>query len=124
MNGFSNDAYYLFFSTLANRTRLAIVDALIDGPKSASEISKILEHDQGDIDDNLKQLEKCVLLTSESRGKERVYTLNLEIMEPISEAIEFHTAKHCPGLRECIPQDKLRKYMKREAAKVTFIEHE
>jgi DNA-binding transcriptional ArsR family regulator len=124
MNGFSNEAYYLFFATLANRTRLAIIDVLRDGPKNVSEISTALKHNQSVIAANLEKLEKCVLVISETSGNERLYSLNQEIIEPLSEALEFHTAKHCPGLRVCIPPEKLREYMKKEAAKETFIEHE
>lgn len=124
MKDFSNDAYYLFFSTLANRTRLAIIDVLKDGPKTISEISETLNQEQDVVSDNLKQLEKCVLVVSESSGNGRLFSLNKEIIEPLSEALEFHTAKHCPGMRECVPQEMLRRYMKKEAAKETFIEHE
>jgi DNA-binding transcriptional ArsR family regulator len=123
MKDCSNDAYYLFFSTLANRTRLAIVDVLKDGPKNISQISAALNQEQSTVSANLKQLEKYVLVTSESSGDYRLYSLNKEIIEPLFHALEFHVAKHCPGLRECIPQEKLREYMKKEATKEIFIEH-
>jgi len=124
MKDFSNEAYYLFFSTLANRTRLAIIDVLKDGPKNTLEIAGSLRQEQSMISANINQLEKCALLKSESSGNIRLYSLNKEIVEPLSEILEFHVAKHCPGLRECIPQQKLREYMLKEAAKETFIEHE
>ena len=124
MKDFSNEAYYLFFSTLANRTRLAIIDVLKDGPKSVSEISSALKQGQDIVSANLKPLEKCALVISEISGNIRLYSLNKEIIEPLSNALEFHTAKYCPGLRQCIPQEKLREYMKKEAIKETFIEHE
>ncbi len=124
MKDFSNEAYYQFFSTLASRIRLAIVDVLKDGPRSISEISAALNLEQSIAAFNVKQLEKCVLVVSEGSGNNRLYSLNKEIVEPLAEALEFHVAKHCPGLRECVPQEKLRDYMKNEAAKETFIEHE
>jgi len=124
MKSFSNEAYYLFFSALANRTRLAVIDVLKDGPKSISEISGALEQGQDIVSANLKQLEKCILVISETSGNEKLYSLNKEIVEPLSEVLEFHTAKHCPGLRECIPQEKLKDYLKKEAAEEIFIVHE
>ena len=124
MKEFSNEAYYLFFSTLANRTRLAIIDALKDHPMNVSQISTTIKQEQAIISVNLKQLEKSVLVISEISGNERLYSLNKEIVETLAHVLELHTAKHCPGLRECIPQEKLRDYMKKEAAKDTFIEHE
>jgi len=124
MNDFSNEAYFLLFSTLGNRTRLAIIDTLKDGPKSISQISASLQQEADIVSENLKPLEKCVLITSEVGENQTIYSLNKEIVEPLSHALEHHTAKHCPGLRECIPKEKLRDYMKKEAAKATFIKHE
>ena len=123
MEDFSNEAYYQFFSALANRTRLAIIDALKEGDKNVSEISSTLKHEPEDILQNLKVLEHCVLVLSEGSGEKKRYTLNKEVLAPLSEILAFHSSKHCPGLRECIPEEKLREYMKREAAKKTFIEH-
>jgi len=124
MKDFSNEAYYLFFSTMANRTRLAIIDVLKDGPKNTSEIAAALKQGQSTVSANLNQLEKCVVVKSVSSGNVRLYSLNKEIVGPLSDILEFHMAKHCPGLRECISQEKLREYMKKEATKETFIEHE
>jgi DNA-binding transcriptional ArsR family regulator len=124
MKEFCNEAYYMFFSTLANRTRLAIIDVLEDGPKSVSEISEALEQEEKVISFNLKPLEKCVIVLSEGSGKDKRYSLNREIIEPLSEHLSFHVDKHCPGFKECIPPDKLKEYMKAEAAKITYIEHE
>jgi len=124
MKDFSNEAYYMFFSTLANRTRLAILDVLKDGIKNIPEISAALNQEQTTVSANLKQLEKCVLVISKSEGNERLYSLNKEIVEPLANILEFHTTKHCPGQRECIPYERLKDYMKKEAATELFIEHE
>jgi len=121
MKDFSNEAYYLLFSALANRTRLAIIDVLKDDPKSISEISAALKQEQDTVSVNLKPLEETVLVISKSLGNERLYSLNKEIIEPLADILEFHTAKHCPGLRECIPQEKLGEYMKKEAGKWTYL---
>jgi DNA-binding transcriptional ArsR family regulator len=123
MENFSNEAYYLFFSTLSNRTRLAIIDVLREGPKNISGISEALEQNETTVAYNLKRLEHSALLRSESLGKEKLYSLNREIIEPLSELLAFHTNKYCPRLKNCIPPEKLKEYMKKEAAKETFIEH-
>ncbi len=124
MENFSNEAYYIFFSTLANRTCLAIIDVLREGPKNISGISEVLEQDETAVSYNLKRLERSAFLRSEGSGKEKLYSLNREIIEPLSEILSFHTNKYCPKLKNCIPPNKLREYMKKEAAKETFIEHE
>jgi DNA-binding transcriptional ArsR family regulator len=124
MEDFCNEAYFLFFSALANRTRLAILDVLKGGPKTVSEISVALKQEQTIISNNLNQLEKIALVLPENSGKQKRYSLNMEIIEPLFHLLSFHIAKHCPGLKECIPQERLREYMKKEAAKETYIEHE
>ena len=124
MENFSNEAYYLFFSSLANRTRLAIIDVIAEGPKNISEIAKDLEQEENTVVANINRLEHCALLRSEGSGKAKIYSLNLEIVAPLSELLAFHSSKYCPGLKNCIPQEKLKVYMKTEAAKATFIEHE
>ena len=123
MKEFSNEAYYLIFSTLANRTRLAIIDTLRELPKTISEISTEIKQEQNIVSANLKQLEKCGLIISKISENKQVYSLNREIVEHLAHILELHTAKHCPGLMECIPQEKLKEYMKKEAAKETFVEH-
>ena len=123
MEKFSNEAYYRFFFALANRTRLAIVDILRENSKTNSEIANTLKQEPKIIQQNLEVLEKCMLIRSEDAETEKQYVLNKEIIEPLSEILSFHTSKYCPGLRECIPKEKLREYMKQEAAKTTYIEH-
>jgi DNA-binding transcriptional ArsR family regulator len=124
MENFSNEAYYRFFSALANRTRLAIIDVLKEEAKTLSEISKALKQAPDIIRQNLEVLEHCILVRSEDSGKDKLYALNKEILEPLSELLAFHASKHCPGLKECIPEKKLREYMKQEASKKMYVEHE
>ena len=124
MKEFCNEAYYLIFSTMANRTRLAIIDVLKDGPKTISEISKTLGQEENVIADNLKPLMKCAIVLPQGSGKEKTYCLNKEFIEELSELLAFHVDKYCPGFKECIPPEKLKEYMKAEAAKITYIEHE
>ena len=124
MKEFSNEAYYLLFSALANRTRLAIIDFQKDGPSNILEISNSLKENQKIISENLEKLEKCVLVISQNSGKEKLYSLNNEVIEPLSHVLELHTSKYCPGLTKCIPKEKLKEYMKKEASKKIFIEHQ
>ena len=124
MKEFCNEAYYLIFATLANRTRLAIIDTLKDGLKTLPEISRNLEQEENVIAHNLKPMINCAIVLSEGSGKEKTYCLNKEFIEELSELLAFHVDKYCPGFKECIPPEKLKEYMKAEAAKTTYIEHE
>jgi len=123
LEDFSNEAYFLFFSALANRTSLAIIDVLSAGPKNISGLSEALEHDETAVAAILHRLENLALLRAEGSGREKVYSLNMEILAPLSELLTFHTSKYCPNLKICISPEKLKEYMKKEAAKGTFIEH-
>ena len=123
MKPFSNEDYYLFFSTLANGTRLAIIDVLKDGPKTIFEISKILDLNEATITQNLKPLESFTIVNSKKIGKENLFSINKEIVEPLSEILSFHVNKYCPGLEKCITPNKLKEYLKQEASKKTYIEH-
>ena len=123
MKPFSNEAYYLFFSALANRTRLAIIDVLRDSPKTTLEISKILDQEEATITHNLKLLESSNIVNFQKSDNESLYSLNKEIVEPLSEMLSFHVNKYCPGLEKCIPPKKLKEFMKQEAEKTTFIKH-
>ena len=101
-----------------------MIDALKDDHKSISEISATLEQEENIIAHNLKPLEKCAIVLSEGSGKKKHYSLNKEVIAPLSELLAFHVDKYCPRFKECIPPEKLKEYMKAEAAKTTYIEHE
>jgi DNA-binding transcriptional ArsR family regulator len=124
MKEFCTEAYYMIFTALANRTRLAIIDVLKERPKTMTEISKALGQEEKIIRHNLTPLLNCALLLSAGSGKERTFCLNKEMIEPLSELLEFHVDKYCPGFTKCVPAEKLKEYMKAEAARTTYIEHE
>jgi predicted transcriptional regulator len=119
MKEFSNEAYYLIFNTLANRTRLALIDTLKESCKTIPDISRALEQDETIIGNNIKPLIHCAIILSQGSGKEKTYCLNKEFIVELSELLEFHVDKHCPKLKECIPPEKLKELMKAEAAKPT-----
>jgi DNA-binding transcriptional ArsR family regulator len=93
---------YGFFSTLANPTRLAIMEKLRSGPMNVSTIAVELSQEQSMISHNLMPLERCALVYSERKGKERVYSLNTETMEKMFEAVENHSKKFCPAKGKCV----------------------
>jgi len=119
-----NETCHLFFSTLANPTRLAILEILQDGSKNVAEISKAIGHEQSMISHNLKPLEDCAFVFSERQGKTHVYRLNKEIIEPLFELFNFHASKYCPNGKECISINGYAKYKKKEAEQALYINHE
>jgi DNA-binding transcriptional ArsR family regulator len=92
-----SDRCYLFFSTLANPTRLGILEVLRESPKNVTQIAKRLKQEQSMISHNLKPLTRCRFVFVKKKGKKRIYSLNRETLEPIYEIIDNHTKKYCPN---------------------------
>jgi DNA-binding transcriptional ArsR family regulator len=97
-----NTTCSLFFSTLSNPTRLAIVELLRGGPRNVTEISKALAQDQTMVSHNLRPLVRCRFVFAERRWKEKIYSLNKESMEPLFDLIANHARKYCPRRGKCL----------------------
>jgi DNA-binding transcriptional ArsR family regulator len=92
---------YGFFSTLANPTRLAILETLRNNSLNVTTLAETLGQEQSMISHNLKTLERCNLIACERRGKEKVYSINTETVEGIFRLVENHAANHCPFHGAC-----------------------
>ncbi len=90
-----HDAYDIFFETLGNRRRLKIVEELIKGSKSVSQIVKAAGFEQSNVSHNLRRLERCGFVKAEKEGKKRVYSLNKETIQPLMLLINKHVNKFC-----------------------------
>lgn len=111
MNNYSNvvrllkkglaDLCYGFLSTLANPTRLAIMERLYEADMNVKELSAALGQDQSMISHNLKKLVSCNLAYSTPRGKSAIYSLNRETAEAIFKTAQDHAQKHCPYKGRC-----------------------
>ena len=95
------DLCYGFFSTLANPTRLAIIEHLNTRPMSVSELVEALGQEQSMISHNLRPLTQCKFVTRKREGKNNVYYLNHETMDPILVAVENHAEKFCLNGANC-----------------------
>jgi len=105
-----------FFSTLANPTRLAILELLRDGPRNVTEISEALNQEQSMISHNLKPLERCRFVFSQRKKKERFYSLNKETMEQLFKVFSYHAEKYCPTGGKCLTNTSLKEQRKRTAS--------
>ncbi len=97
-----SETCYLFFSTLANPTRLAILELLRNGARNVTEISETLEQEQSMISHNLKPLVRCGFVFVERQWKQRIYSLNEETMEQLFEIFDNHAEKYCPTSGKCL----------------------
>ena len=95
------DLCYGFLSTLANPTRLAIMEKLYQSEMNVTQLSNDLRQDQSMISHNLKKLMRCRLVYSKRSGKSTIYSLNRETAEAIFKAIRNHAQKHCPYKGTC-----------------------
>ncbi len=96
---------YRFFSNLANPTRLAAIEQLMDKPMSVGELAQALGQEQSMISHNLKPLLDCNLITIHREGKKHIYTANGETLSPIFAAIENHAKKFCPTGGKCLKEE-------------------
>jgi len=116
-----SETCYVFFSTLANPARLAILELLRDGPKSVTEISGALNQEQSMISHNLKPLERCKFVFSERRKKERLYSLNKETMEKLFKIFSYHAEKYCPTRGKCLTDLGLKEQKKKDASSALYL---
>ncbi len=95
-----------FFTNLANPTRLAAIEQLLNQPMSVGELAKALNQEQSMISHNLQPLIACNIITSHREGKKHIYTVNTETIAPIFQAIENHAQKFCPTGGKCHKETK------------------
>ncbi len=88
-------AYKLFFSTLANNSRLKILNTLRPKPKNVTEICKDTGFEQSMVSHNLKELEYHGMVFMKKQGKYRYYSLNQKTIAPLIELIDAHMKQYC-----------------------------
>ncbi len=97
-----SETCHLFFSTLSNPTRLAILELLREGARNVTQISEVIGQEQSMVSHNLKPLVRCGFVFVKRRWRERLYSLNKETMEPMFAIIDNHVDKYCPKKGECL----------------------
>lgn len=90
-------SYEKFFGTIANKTRIKIIELLFDGSYSVSEICEKLEEEQSKISHNLKILLDCNFIEQEAVGKTRIYSINSKTIKPLFELVTEHVKDNCSG---------------------------
>lgn len=116
-----SEVCYQFFSTLANPTRLAILELLREGPKNVTEIAEALKKEQSLISHNLKPLLRCRFVFSERRKRERFYYLNKETMEKLFKIFAYHAEKYCPAKGRCLTENGLKQQKKKDASSSLYL---
>ncbi len=98
----SSKPYALFFQSLANQTRMQVLQLLADkGAMNVSEICSELGLEQTQVSHNLKCLTFCGLVTSSREGKSRVYSVNEQTVFPLLKIADKHLREHASNLFTC-----------------------
>ncbi len=92
---------YGFFSTLANPTRLAILEKLNESDMNVTQLAQTLKQEQSMISHNLKSLLHCRFINSERQGKSKIYHLNSYTVDLLFKVVENHAQNHCPYDGNC-----------------------
>jgi DNA-binding transcriptional ArsR family regulator len=95
------DLCYGFLSTLANPTRLAIMEKLYRSDMNVTELSQALGQDQSMISHNLEKLTHCRLVYSARSGKSTIYSLNRDTAKAIFNLVKNHAENYCPYKGSC-----------------------
>jgi DNA-binding transcriptional ArsR family regulator len=96
-----SETCYRFFVNLANPTRLAVLEQLMQKPMSVNELAEQLGQEQSMISHNLKPLLECNFVYSKRDGKKRIYSVNKETIGRLLDAVENHAKKFCPTGGKC-----------------------
>jgi DNA-binding transcriptional ArsR family regulator len=93
---------YGFFSTLANPTRLAILEKLSESEMNVTQLAQTLKQEQSMISHNLKPLLDCRFIYSERQGKSMIYHINNDTVSVLFKALDNHSQNHCPHDSNCL----------------------
>ncbi len=63
---------------VGNSVRYAILETLMHGPKSVTEIVKVVKLSQPAVSQHLKTLKSCDLVSDKKRGQEVYYSINMQ----------------------------------------------
>jgi len=95
------DLYRHFFKAFSNQTRLDILALLRKGPRNVTQIRKTLKVEQSRVSHNLRCLQQCGFVEAEKKGKERIYALDSENIEPLLDIVDKHIHRYQQRLKEC-----------------------
>jgi len=97
----NTDPVVLFFKGLANNSRLSILNMLTGGSKSVAELCAELDFEQSRVSHNLSCLEFCGFVTSERKGKNKIYALNKKPIRPLMYLVNNHIQQYGQNLLQC-----------------------
>ena len=88
-------SYETFFQNFANRAKLDIILALRAGSLNVKTITQQTSGEQSAVSHNLKKLSDCNIISVETQGRERVYSLNKKTILPLLNLVQNHVEANC-----------------------------
>lgn len=91
-------AHQQFLKTLGNPKRIELMLLLMGGPMTVTELTEKSGMEQPTVSHHLKRLKLCQFVKNTVNGKERIYSVNEETMEPLIRLMDKHVKKYCQRL--------------------------
>ncbi len=90
-----------YFRVLGDPTRLRLLEALLEGQHTVSQLMAIVNAPQSRISNHLACLKWCGLVTSERRGREVVYRITDPRVRQVLELSRALSEEHSEHLASC-----------------------
>ena len=101
-----SETCHRFFSVLSNPTRLAALETLMEGSLNVGQLAETLGQEQSMVSHNLRPLVRCRFVEVERRGKERLYSVNHDTLDPLFKIVEHHAGSFCPSGGRCLERER------------------
>jgi ArsR family transcriptional regulator, cadmium/lead-responsive transcriptional repressor len=90
-----------FFRVLSDPTRLAILELLLDAPRTVSELVGLLDVPQSRVSNHLACLRWCEFVDTERDGRQVTYRIRERRVRALIAAARAMAAEHCEHLATC-----------------------
>src|SRR5437870_2141328 len=90
-----------FFRVLSDPTRLAILELLLERPRTVSELVEALACPQSRVSNHLACLRWCEFVDTERDGRQITYRIRDQRVGALIEAARSMAAEHCEHLATC-----------------------
>lgn len=84
-----------FFLTLSTRLKIRIIESLHEKEKAVKQISQDLGEERSKVSHALRDLLGCNFVNVKEKGRQRIYELNQDTVEPLLELVDRHMRKYC-----------------------------
>lgn len=90
-----------FFRVLSDPTRLAILELLLEGPRSVSELVEALDCPQSRVSNHLACLRWCEFVDAEREGRQVTYRIREQRVRALIGSARAMAVEHCAHLASC-----------------------